>query len=106
LFFVHTRALDLCTLYIMYFTDRLCARETREGWPLLTVETDVNGDSKSTNERGSRGSSLVGSLSSSVRDFYPASQYKIFFSSPYTISIYVPPSPSNLGRQPCRAACL
>ncbi len=27
-------------------------RETREGWPLLTVETEVNGDSKSTNERG------------------------------------------------------
>ncbi len=26
-------------------------RETREGWPLLTVETDVNGDSKSTNEK-------------------------------------------------------
>ena len=26
-------------------------RETREGWPLLTVETEVNGDSKSTNER-------------------------------------------------------
>jgi hypothetical protein len=26
--------------------------ETREGWPLLTVETEVNGDSKSTNERG------------------------------------------------------
>ncbi len=24
-------------------------RETREGWPLLTVETEVNGDSKSTN---------------------------------------------------------
>ena len=34
-------------------------RETRDGWPLLTVETDVNGDSKSTNERGP---SLVGSL--------------------------------------------
>jgi hypothetical protein len=28
-------------------------------WPLLTVETDVNGDSKSTNERCP---SLVGSL--------------------------------------------
>jgi hypothetical protein len=28
------------------------AREIREGWPLLTVETEVNGDSKSTNERG------------------------------------------------------
>jgi hypothetical protein len=25
---------------------------SREGWPLLTVETEVNGDSKSTNERG------------------------------------------------------
>jgi len=41
---------------------------------MLTVETEVNGDSKSTNERGS---SLVGSLSSSVRDVYPATQYKI-----------------------------
>jgi hypothetical protein len=27
--------------------------ETREGWPLLIVETEVNGDSKSTNLRGS-----------------------------------------------------
>jgi hypothetical protein len=24
----------------------------REGWPLLTVETEVNGDSESTNARG------------------------------------------------------
>jgi hypothetical protein len=32
-------------------------RETREGWPLLTVETEVNRDSKSANERGP---SLVG----------------------------------------------
>ncbi len=24
-------------------------RETRDGWPLLSVETEVNGDSKSTN---------------------------------------------------------
>jgi hypothetical protein len=29
------------------------SKETREGWPQLTVETEVNGDSKSTNERGS-----------------------------------------------------
>jgi hypothetical protein len=28
------------------------SRETREGRPLLTVETEVKGDSKSTNERG------------------------------------------------------
>ncbi len=26
-------------------------REAREGWPLLTVETDVNGDSRSTIKR-------------------------------------------------------
>ncbi len=35
------------------------ARETREGRPLPTVETEENGDSKSTNERDP---SLVGSL--------------------------------------------
>jgi hypothetical protein len=34
------------------------SRETREGWSLLTIETEVNGDSKSTNEKGP---SLVGS---------------------------------------------
>jgi hypothetical protein len=38
------------------------ARETREGWPPLTVETEANGDSRSTFKRGP---SLVGSLSSS-----------------------------------------
>ncbi len=27
-------------------------RETREGWPLLTVKTEVNGDSWSSYERG------------------------------------------------------
>jgi hypothetical protein len=27
-------------------------RETRKGWPRLTVETDANGNSRSTNERG------------------------------------------------------
>ncbi len=26
-------------------------RETREGWPMLTVETEVNGDSKSTKKK-------------------------------------------------------
>ncbi len=39
-------------------------RETREGWPLLTVETEKNGDSKSTNERGP---SMVVSLGLSCR---------------------------------------
>ncbi len=43
-------------------------RETTEGWPLPTVETEVNGDSKSTNERGPF---LVGSLGcrAGTRDF-------------------------------------
>jgi hypothetical protein len=43
---------------------RVCGRETREGWPLLAVETEVNGNSKRTNDRGP---SLVGSLDSSCR---------------------------------------
>ncbi len=39
-------------------------RETREGWPLLTLETEANGDSKRTNERDPF---LVGSLCLSCR---------------------------------------
>jgi hypothetical protein len=39
--------------------DRVQIRETREGWPLLSVENYTNGDSKSTNELGP---SLVDSL--------------------------------------------
>jgi hypothetical protein len=30
-----------------------CDKRDKRGWPLLTVETEANGDSKSTNERGS-----------------------------------------------------
>ncbi len=39
-------------------------RETREGWPLLTVETEMNGDSKST-MKGDLPWLVVGSLDSS-----------------------------------------
>ncbi len=69
---------DICT-YTMYYTMHLpCSpryfcqaylsinmfaragnRKTIDGWPLLPVETEVNGNSKSTNERDP---SLVGSL--------------------------------------------
>ncbi len=38
-------------------------RATREGWPLLSAETGVNGDSKSTNERGPYSTWLVLGLS-------------------------------------------
>ncbi len=43
----------------------------RQGWPLLTAETEVNGDSKSTDERGPF---LIGSfgLSSRYKRFYSA----------------------------------
>jgi hypothetical protein len=39
-------------LIFICFCSIVRAIETREGWPLLTVETEVNGDSKSTNEKG------------------------------------------------------
>ncbi len=50
---------------------RVKSRESIDGWPMLTAETEVNGDSKSTQKRGS---SLVGSSGLSCR-------YKIFLFS-------------------------
>ncbi len=83
--------------------------KTREWWPMLTVETEVNGDSKRTNERGS---SLFGSWAcgAGTRDFCSAlaalvGPVKLFFSS-RTILIPLCPPPSKLGRQSCWVACL
>jgi hypothetical protein len=83
-------------------------RKTRDGWPLLTVETEANWDSKSTNERGP---SLVGLFVPVQETFIHAlaalvSPVQNIFSSPYAISIYVLLHQINLGRQPCRAVCL
>ncbi len=82
----------------------LHSRETAEGWPLLTVETAVNGDSKSTNERCP---SFVGSSDLSCRykrvlfclhcHNRPIAKKK--FTSPYSISIYLSSSPSKLAGQ-------
>jgi hypothetical protein len=46
-------------------------RATKEEWPLLTIEAEVNGDSRSTYERGP---SLIGSwaFSAGTGDFCPA----------------------------------
>ncbi len=80
-----------------------------EGWPLLTVETEANGDSKSTNERGP---SLVVRLSlhAGTKGFCPSVAALvssiIFCSSLYTISNHLSASPSKLGRQSCRVAYL
>ncbi len=46
---------SLCSVCVQFYGHD----QAKEGWPLLTVETAVNGDSKRTNERGSF---LVGSL--------------------------------------------
>jgi hypothetical protein len=83
----------------------------RERWPLLTVENEVNGDSKRTNERGP---SLFGSLGLSCwykRFLFclgcssqPSTKY--FIPLLYTISIPWSPSPSKLGRHSCWVACL
>ncbi len=74
-------------------------RETvcREGWPLLTVETEVNGDPKRTNERGPFLAGALGLPCCSIRDFCSALASLVgplqnIFSLPYNISIPLSPS--------------
>ncbi len=76
-----------------------------------SVETEVNGDSKSTNEKGSFLCWFVG-LGIPVQEIFVmpwlllSAQCKIFFSSSYTISITLSPSPRLLGSQPTWVAYL
>jgi hypothetical protein len=73
-------------------------RETREGWPLLTIETEANGDSKSTNVN-------VGSLAghAGTSDFCPAPLAalvgpveNIYFFPHHTLFQFIcPPSPAS-----------
>jgi len=83
-------------------------RKTKEVWPLPTVDTEANGDSRSTCERGPF-YWLV--HRAGARDFGPALAALVgpvqnIFSSPNTISLHLCPTPSKLGRQSCRVACL
>ncbi len=85
-------------------------RFPEKGGPLLTVETEVNWGSKSTNERDG---SLVGSLglSCKYKIFFfcfgcSVDQVQIFLPSPFTILISLSTSLSKLGRQLCWVACL
>ncbi len=95
-------------LYLFY---ALTIRETREGWPLLFVETEENGGLWSRNERGP---SLVGSLGSLCRykrflfclGCSISSVQNIFFLAAHFFSLYVSHLPSKLDRQSCRVACL
>ncbi len=95
----HTRILHWLLVWI---------RETREGWPLLTVETEVRGDSKEHKSFLGWFVRLIVLVQNIF--FLPwllySAQYKIFFSSPYTISVPLSPSPSKLGRQSCWVARL
>jgi hypothetical protein len=85
-------------------------REIGDGWPLLTVETVVNGNSKRTNERGPF---LVGSLGLSY--WYKRILFCLDCSSRLSTKYFFPhstlfqqlsSSPSKLVRQPCWVACL
>jgi hypothetical protein len=85
-------------------------------WPLLIVETEVNGDPKSTNEKGS---SLVGLLGLScqycTRDFCPAlaalvSPVQIFFPRRTPFQFVCPHCPAswagNRAGSPFHSMCL
>jgi hypothetical protein len=77
---------------------------------LLTLETEINGDSKSTNKRGPSLVCLLGLLCPYKRFLIclgcsSRPSAKIFFVTVHC-SIPLSPSPSNLGRQPCWVACL
>jgi hypothetical protein len=86
-------------------TDRFLSTRTRETREVLTKL-----------KMGTQRGQMNGVLSwlvrwagpAGTRGYYSAlaAQYKIFFSSPYTFSIPLSPSPSQLGRQPCWAAYL
>jgi hypothetical protein len=87
------------------------SRETREGWPQLTVGTEANEDSRSTNDRDpsfwlvrwahlcryNRFLSSLGCSSwPSTKDFLPPYFTLFQFICPYR----------KLSRQSCRVACL
>jgi hypothetical protein len=55
-----------------HFSHSGISRETREEWPLLTLEAEVNGDSKSTNERGSFLGWFVRACRAGTKDFCSA----------------------------------
>ncbi len=69
IFYFQSCTVTYCTFLLILCTrlaenGAMSNRETREGWALLTVETEVNRDTKSTNERSL---SLVALLGLSCR---------------------------------------
>ncbi len=87
------------------------ARETKEGWPLLTVETELNGDSKRTN----KGLSwlVCWTCRADTRDFciglaaLVGPVQNIFFLTIHFFYSFVPISQqAGNGKQPCWVARL
>jgi hypothetical protein len=76
---------------------------------MLSVDTDVNGDSKRTNEKGP---SLVGFLGLSCQykralaALVGQGQKNVFPHRTLNISIPLSTSPSKLGRKSCWVACI
>jgi hypothetical protein len=82
------------------------ARETREGWPLLTVETEVNWDSRNTTERGP---SMVGSLGMRFLfclGCFSRPNTKYFSLTVHYFNSFVSIAQQVGGRQLCWIACL
>jgi hypothetical protein len=78
--------------------------------PLLTVKTEANGASKSTNK--SEPFLVCCWACAAEQEIFVlpwlllSAQYKLLFSSLFTISIPLSPIASKLARQPCWVACL
>ncbi len=100
----------LKTLFRHKMHVKICARETRERWPLLTVEMRWMGI-KRVQVKGALSWLVSWACRAGTREFCSTLSALVgpvqnIFSSPYTISIPLSPSPSKLGRQPCWVACL
>ncbi len=121
---VHVGEMAMLVLYLIWFS--YIARFSQWGVILLNQMISTQGDQRGMSPADCwiwwMGAQRVQikvvlpclvhwALRAGTRDFYPALAALIgpvqnIFASAYTFSIYVPPSPSNLGRQPCMAAYL
>ncbi len=87
------------------------ARDTREGWPLLTVETEARWGLKVYKWKGSFCGWFVELVVLVQEDICSALAalvspvQNIFFLTVHYVQFVCPPSPSKLGWQSCRVAC-
>ncbi len=104
--FFKTTKIGKCNIKSQASQNNASTKETREGWPLLTVETKVNGDTKRTNKRCHflgwfvvlvvPVQEILFCLGCSSR---PSTKFQFQFLCPY--------SAQQAGdRQPCWVACL